>query len=271
MRFRRALIPCLCLAAAVAILFGKGFLPRELPPAAQKAGGGVSPDDKMITLHYHERPPYYITGPLGVHGLCADPAKLAFKKAGIPIRWSKTPASRQLGILKANRGRDCLLGWFKNPERERFARYSAPIYEDRPTIALALAGNGKILSGRPLADTLLASELMLLRKSGYSYGRYIDAMVSKLLPRQEMTDAENIGMLKMIHSRRADYFFISEEEAHVLTATSGLPQKDFKTVRFTDMPSGNKRYLLFSKKVTVAEVARINAAIETYVHKQPGT
>jgi hypothetical protein len=254
----------------VAILFAKGFLPRELPSAAPKAAGEASPAEQVITLHYHERPPYYITGPLGVYGLCADPAKLAFKRAGIPIRWEKTPASRQLGILKTNRGRDCLLGWFKNPERERFARYSVHIYEDRPTVALALAGNDNIISGRPLADTLLSTDLTLLRKSGYSYGRYIDAMVSKLLPRQDMTDAENVGMLKMIHSRRADYFFISEEEAHVLTATSGLPQNDFKFIRFADMPTGNKRYLLFSKKVAVEEVARIDAAIKTYVHGQTG-
>jgi len=195
---------------------------------------------------------------------------VAFKKANVSMRWEKTPASRQLGILRANRGRDCLLGWFKNPEREAFARYSVPIYEDRPTIALALAGNEKIISNRPLTDTLLSADLTLLRKSGYSYGHYIDAMISKLLPRQDMTNAENVGMLKMIHSRRADYFFISEEEAHVLTTTSGLPQKYFKFVRFTDMPSGNKRYLLFSHKVTVAEVARIDKAIKTYVHGKSG-
>jgi hypothetical protein len=172
--------------------------------------------------------------------------------------------------LKANRGRDCLLGWFKNPERETFARYSIHIYEDKPTIALALAGNGKILADRPLADTLLSADLTLLRKKGYSYGRYIDALISKLLPRQDMTDAENVGMLKMIHSRRADYFFISEEEAHGLTTTSGLPQDDFKFVRFTDMPTGNKRYLLFSKKVAVEEVARIDAAIRKYIHGTSG-
>lgn len=270
MRFSVALIPGMCLVAAVAVLFGRSFIAGDIPQPSTTDSTIVQPAEDVITLHYHERPPYYITGPLGVYGLCADPAKLAFKKAKIPIRWEKTPASRQLGILKANRGRDCLLGWFKNSEREAFARYSMHIYVDRPTIALALADNGKIISGRPLADTLLSADLTLLRKKGYSYGPYIDAMISKLLPRQDMTDAENVGMLKMIHSRRADYFFISEEESHVLTATSGLPHNDFKFVRFMDMPSGNKRYLLFSKKVSVEQVVRIDDAIQKYIHRKSG-
>ncbi len=266
MRLKNALVPCLCLAIAVAILFGKEFFYHDQPQPPQPDLPAATPAGDLVTIHYHERPPYYITGPLGAYGLCADPAKIAFKKAGIPFRWEKTPASRQLDILKANSGRDCLLGWFKNPEREMFARYSIHVYEDRPTIALALAGNGKIIFERPLADTFLSENLMLLRKRGYSYGRYIDAMISKLQPRQDITDAENIGMLKMIHSRRADYFFISEEEARVLTTTSGLPTSDFQYVHFTDMPTGNKRYLLFSKKVAAAEVARIDAAIKKYVH-----
>lgn len=271
MRLNIALIPGMCMVAAVAVLFGRSYISADIPQPSDTDSSPVQTSEDVITLHYHERPPYYITGPLGVYGICADPAKLAFKKAKVPIRWEKTPASRQLGILKANRGRDCLLGWFKNPQRETFARYSIHIYQDRPTIALALAGNHKVIDDRPLADTLLSADLTLLRKEGYSYGRYIDTMISKLLPRQDMTDAENVGMLKMIHSRRADFFFISEEEANVLTATSGLPQDDFKYVRFTDMPTGNKRYLLFSKHVAVDEVARIDAAIRKYVHEKAGT
>ncbi len=271
MRLKSVLIPGLCLAAAVAVLFGKSFLAPDLPQTSRQEPQGVQPSQAIITIHYHERPPYYITGPLGVYGLCADPAKIAFQKAGIPFRWEKTPASRQLNILKANSGRDCLLGWFKNPAREKFARYSRPIYSDKPMIALALANNDRIITDSPLEDTLLNGKLVLLRKSGYSYGRFVDTMISKLRPRQDMTDAENVGMLKMIHSRRTDYFFISEEEAHALTTSSGLPPNDFKYVHFTDMPTGNKRYLLFSKKVAVEEVARINAAIDKYVQRKSGS
>ncbi len=158
-RVEKGLIPLLCLALAVALLFGRGFIPH----------GGESPPfltmetlaDGVITLHYHERPPYYMTGPLGVYGLCVDPAKLAFNRANIPFRWEKTPAKRQLDIIKENRSKDCIIGWFKNPDREKFAKYSHVIYQDKPTIALARADNYNIISNGPLEETLLNSDLVL--------------------------------------------------------------------------------------------------------------
>jgi polar amino acid transport system substrate-binding protein len=267
MRFKRGLVPLFCLTVAVALLFGRGFIPH---------GGGLPvfsamekpADGEMITLHYHERPPYYMTGPLGVYGLCVDPVKLAFNRAKIPFRWEKTPAKRQLDIVKSNRSKDCLIGWFKNPEREKFAKYSHFVYQDKPTIALARADNDKIISNRPLDETLVNSDLVLLRKNGYSYGPFIDTKIT-LIPRQEMTNAENIGMLKMIHSRGADYFFISEEEATALIATSGLLKTDFKFIRFTDIPKGNKRYLLFSKHVADEVIGKINSALKKLATTNP--
>lgn len=211
-----------------------------------------------------------MTGSFGVYGLCADPAKAAFEKAGVSLHWQKTPAKRQLDILKANTSKDCLLGWFKNPAREEFAKFSLCIYQDKPTIALARSDNAKIVSGISLEGILSNPELMLLRKNGYSYGQFVDTKISELHPKQEITHAENMGMIKMIHSKRADYFFISEEEAKELTTSSGLPQADFKFIRFSNMPNGNKRYLLFSKKVNDEVIEAINVAIRSYVHCDAG-
>ena len=180
------------------------------------------------------------------------------------FRWEKTPAKRQLNILKENRSRACLIGWFKNLEREKFARYSHPIYRDKSFIALGRADNPQLISNGALDATLLNSGLVLLRKNGYSYGKLLDTMILKLGPRQKMTSAENIGMLKIIHSGGADYFFISEEEAMQLILTSGLLKTDFKTIRFSNMPGGNKRYLLFSKQVENQVIDQINSAIKYY-------
>ena len=270
MKFKSTLIPGLCLVVGLTVLFGKSFISRDLSLPSRQSSTNPQPVNDLITIHYHERFPYYVTGPLGVYGLCSDPAKLAFKKAGIPFRWEKTPAKRQLDIIKNNRSRDCLLGWFKNSEREKFAKYSLYIYMDKPAIALARADNKEIIPGRPLEETLFNVNLILLRKNGYSYGQFVDAKIAELNPKQEITNAENVGMLKMIHSKRADYFFISEEEAEELTASSGLPKTDFKYIKFSNMPQGNKRYLLFSKKVEDEVIDKINAAIKRYVHGKSG-
>lgn len=266
MKYRSTLIPLLCVVLAVMVLYGKTFIPHGRSSPSLSNPTASSPPEDIITIHYHERPPYYMTGPLGVYGLCADPAKLAFKHANIKFQWAKTPARRQMDILKHNNSTDCLLGWFKNPEREKFAKFTHPIYQDKPTIALARADNNKLQSNKSLEEIFRNPDLILLRKNGYSYGEFIDTKIAKLNPRQVMTNAENIGMLKMIHSRRADYFFISEEEAIELTASSGLLQADFTFIRFANIPQGNKRYLLFSQRVEDPVIEKINTALKISVN-----
>jgi len=268
MKFKSLLIPFLCIIIAVIALYARSLIPHGsssltlIKPSDQPISADV------ITIHYHERPPYYSSGPLGVYGACSDPAKLVFKKADIPFRWEKTPASRQLDILKDNKSRDCLIGWFKNSEREKFAKYTHFIYQDKPTIALARADNYNMKSGRTLEEVFQNDNLTLLRKNGYSYGPYIDTKISTLKPNQIMTNSKNIEMIKMIHSRRADYFFISEEEAVELTASSGLLKTEFNVIKFKNTPEGNKRYLLFSKRVEDKVIEKINKAIKKYVHNE---
>lgn len=268
MKFKKVLIPYLCFIIAVMVLYGKLFIPHGSSSLTLVKPFDPVPSTDVITIHYHERPPYYSTGPLGVYGICSNPAKLAFEKAGIQFHWEKTPASRQLDILKANKSKDCLIGWFKNSEREKYAKYTQFIYQDKPTIALARADNFNIRSGRLLEEAFKNDRLTLLRKNGYSYGPFIDTKISEFKPNQMMTNSENLGMLKMIHARRADYFFISEEEAIVLTASSGLLETEFKFIKFNNVPEGNKRYLLFSKQVEDEVIKKINAAIQKYVHSQ---
>jgi hypothetical protein len=101
MKFKRVLIPFLCFVIAVIALYGRIFIPHGSSSLTLIEPSVPLTSTDVITMHYHERSPYYSSGPLGVYGICADPAKLAFKKAGIEFHWEKTPASRQLDILKA--------------------------------------------------------------------------------------------------------------------------------------------------------------------------
>ena len=42
----------------------------------------------------------------------------------------------------------------------------------------------------------------------------------------------------------------------------GLSERDFKVIRFIDMPAGEKRYLMCSKLVGDAEMEKINAYLK---------
>lgn len=266
--FKTLIVGLIGLGLVASALLGRNIKIGEIPSKTFQSSPSNTSDDALIVVHYHERKPYYETRSDGVHGLCADPLKLVFEKAGVSFRWEKTPPKRQLEILKHNPGRNCLLGWFKTPKREKIAKYSLYIYQDKPAIAIARSDNDKISSGCSLKDILSNQNLVLLRKDGYSYGNYLDEQIGKLKPAEEITSTDNLGMLQMIQVGRADYFFIAQEEAEVLMAVSGAPTKDLKYIRFTDMPKGNRRYIIFSPLIDDEILSRINTAIKTFIHKQ---
>jgi len=213
-----------------------------------------------IIVHFHQRRPFYISGDK-VHGLVIDPIALAFKTAGIPCAWQETPARRQLDIIERNEDESCAAGWFKTPEREAYARYTLPIYQDKPFVAVTRADNEYLAATETLDRVLQERRLQLLVKEGYSYGRLIDERVKALAPRTITTTAENQNILKMIENYRADYSFMTEEEAQDLLTSPEVEAGTFRIVRFSDMPAGGKRYIICSKKVGSEIIARLDAAI----------
>ena len=235
-------------------------LPTEDKGVKTETARSDGPADRII-LHYHERKPYYFTTDDGVKGLLAEKAAAAFNRSGVSFRWEKTPPSRQLEIIRENQDMACALGWFKNPERERFAKYSEFVYQDKPTLALARADNERMPDKLSLDQLFSDRGLRLLRKDGYSYGKFIDEKIVKYKPREVLTTADNLNMLKMIHSLRADYFFIAHEEAEQLITESAFELSDFKYIHFSNMPEGNKRYIICARNVPEAIIDKLNHAI----------
>lgn len=215
---------------------------------------------RAVQLYYNERPPYLTTGPDGVvFGLTATPAAEAFRRAGIAFEWVKLPTKRQLSAIKENNGLECAVGWFKNPEREAFARYTKAIYRDRPTVGLANV-DFQPPTAR-LADLLRTPGVTVLVKDGYSYGPYIDGLINDLKPTRLGTAGESSQMVQMVAARRADFMFVAEEEASYLVHESGIDASKLKLVRFDDVPPGERRYILCSKRVPVDVIARLNQGI----------
>lgn len=167
----------------------------------------------IINLHYHERPPYFAQLlSKDVHGVVATPAKRAFDKAQIDFKWQETPPKRQLQLVRYNSGKDCLVGWFKNAERARFGKFTLPIYQDDPTIALARADNPAIRPKHTLKKLLTTPDLTVLRKDGYSYGQYIDKHLTLYHPDSLTTAGNNASILKMLYKRRGIISLLHEKK-----------------------------------------------------------
>ena len=124
--------------------------------------------------------------------------------------------------LKENRGRFCTVGWHKNPERDKFAKYSHYIYQNKTRIAIARADNDKIESGKIVDDVLSDQYLKLLLKDGYSYGSYLDKKMAQCNPNLNKTSVESMNMINMILARRADYFFYFRRRGRCLDSKSWI-------------------------------------------------
>jgi polar amino acid transport system substrate-binding protein len=144
--------------------------------------GAWAEDD--LVIYFHQRAPYSAKQADGsVKGITADIVTQAMSVAGVPYRWEELPSARQMEVLKRDQGPACGLGWFKRPEREAFAKFTAAIYRDLPTIVVARASDGRF-AGMPSIDALFADKtLTLLTKTGYSYGAELDKKIAAQKPR----------------------------------------------------------------------------------------
>jgi uncharacterized protein (TIGR02285 family) len=220
--------------------------------------------ESPIQLYYYDRAPYAVTDTQGeVSGLCAAPAASAFKQAGIPFQWKKMPFKRQLVTIKHNKKKACGIGWFKNTERESFARFTDSIYQDKPAVTISKKGNKALDQHRDLKSLFVDKKIKLLVKDGFSYGTYIDELINSYDPKiVSVVNSTNVEMLQMILSGRADYFFISEEEAEHIIAAAGYEMSQFQLQHFDDMPAGNRRYIACSQQVSPEIIDLLNSALK---------
>ena len=237
---------CLAWAAAPAI----GQVPVSAPPA-------------VLTLHSQERPPYSLTGPDGhVHGLLAAPAIRACQKAQLSCAWARTPGQRQLALIQTGQGWDCGLGWYRNADREALGRFSAPLYQDRPYMALARRGT-PWEAQRGLAGLMADPALPLLVKEGYSYGPLLDGLIAQHAGQVRRTSAEAQQMARMLEAGRAVWMIVAPEEAEVLQAEPGAagapPQLQLHPL--PGVPEGQTRHLYCNKAVPEAVIERLNRAL----------
>jgi uncharacterized protein (TIGR02285 family) len=218
--------------------------------------------ESELTIYYHERPPYSTKQPDGsVRGVLADITDTIMKTAGIAYRWRELPSARQIEMIQRNDAPVCAIGWFKRPDREVFAKFTAPIYHDPPSVIVARANDDRF-AGAPTIDTLFRNKnLLLLIKTGYSYGAEIDAKMASERPNLRRDPSDNRAMLVMVSRKRVDYMIMPAEEAKVLLADPDLG-KGIAIYPFGHPPQGEMRYLMCSRSVPDALIARINQAIQ---------
>jgi polar amino acid transport system substrate-binding protein len=219
-------------------------------------------DDLSITLYFHIRPPCAQPGaPVGVKGLLVTPVIKALNEAGLDARWVEMPPARQTEEIKRATTPACGLGWFKRPEREEFAIFSAPIYKDRPSVIVTRKDDARFAAPSSLQRIFADPSLKLLVKTGYSYGAVIDGWLQAYRPATQESAGANETMLNMIANRRHDYTIMAAEEADYLLQRDAPLGAALHAIALSDAPEGEQRYLMCSRATPADAIARLNAKL----------
>ena len=216
-----------------------------------------------LEILYHHRPPYYALNENGiVSGIVATPINKSLKAAGIPYQWVSRAGNAQLNIIKRGKLFACAAGWFKNPERQKFARYSQPIYRDKPQVVVMRTDSEAVLQHSTQRSLFSDSNFKFGAKLGYSYGAFIDALIEELSPKVMRNTQDSGGMVRMLLGRRFDYFVAAPEEFASLAARLGIAGEDIMSVSLKDIPPGNQRYLMCSRSVPQDLIKQFDVALK---------
>ena len=217
---------------------------------------------EILTVSYLERPPYYFTENGKAAGFLIDLTRKIFRDARIEVAFKPLPPIRIIGEIKKADNFHCTVGWFKNPERESFAKFSLPIYQNRPLVLLTKKDSRQRLTDHiSLKGVFSEKSFVMGTVSTFSYGSFIDGLIEDSSPQIFEVKAKQSQTIKLISAGRITYILIAPEEIEALIRSENMDPDDFAIVSFPDIPSGNKRYLMFSKGVKDRIIDSVNAAI----------
>jgi len=217
-----------------------------------------------VEVIFEPRAPYYVLTAGGEHeGLVLGPVSKALTLMDVAVKWSERPAKRQLKLIKANRSAICSPGWFKKPERVAFARFSNPVYRDRPQVVVVRSEDAGVFGFTNIRQLFAHPTLRRGGKQGYSYGAEIDRMLEELDPKTILTSKGSAHLLKMLQKERFDYFLASPEEIEHLLAREKIDPASMTLLPMKGLSSGNERFLICSKAVDGSFINQFNAALKT--------
>lgn len=223
---------------------------------------GIAPAEPF-TLSYLERPPYYFTTEKGAAaGFLLERTRNIIQTAGIEAQFIPVTPNRALYILRNATVPHCGIGWFKNSERELFARFTEPIYRNQTLVLLTASSQRQKFSGLKVLQQVFSDRSLIMARMGnFSYGSYVDQILSDLVPESLFFSTEQGDLLAAIHAGKASYMIMAPEEIDMLIRSTRLPAEDFVRIELEDIPAGNLRYLMCGQGVDAELLEKLNTAI----------
>lgn len=218
---------------------------------------------QSLLMVFRDKPPYSFMDNGVAKGFLLERTRRVLSAAGIKAQFREMPPKRLFFEIERNEQAICSLGWYKIPEREKFARFSVPLHQDKPHVVLVGPGSvGAVRKHGTLKELMADPALVMAVADGVSYGPELDQVILKFAGKVDLSLQSPLHVVKKVAARRADFMFIDQEDYNYLTESSA----DFRSeglvrIDYSDMPAGLKRYILCSQRVSDDTMQKINAAI----------
>ncbi|HET7774131.1 MAG TPA: transporter substrate-binding domain-containing protein [Burkholderiaceae bacterium] len=215
-----------------------------------------------LRLSFPEKPPLYFTNSNGApRGRLIDALRQRGLAAGVTMSFEQRPPKRILAEIEANQTALCSLGWFKTPERERFAKFSRPVYRDRGMVLVATQPAASFGNATSLAQVLASGTWRLGAVSGISYGADLDRLLEQHSRSVVRPTATSEQLLRMVLAGRFALALVTEEElSWFLEQEPGDTR--LQRVQLSDLPrQGSQRHIMCSRKTPDAVMRQLDALI----------
>ncbi len=218
---------------------------------------------QTLTVLYFKRPPYYDTIKNRADGFLVELTRQIFQKANIKPIFKEIPPSRIMRTIKTPNKKVCSIGWFKNKERQGFAKFSLPIYQNKPLVVLTTRSLQHLFERHRTIKDIFSDRLLILAKiDSFSYGAIMDEWINNYAPNIHEISSNQSLLPRLIINNRASYMLVAPEEISMMLQNAKLDEKKFISLSKPDIPPGNKRYIIFSKNVEDHLIERINQSIQ---------
>lgn len=217
---------------------------------------------QAITVAWRDKPPYHYLDNGIEKGVLLLRAHQVFAAAGLRAHFVREPSKRIWANFQGGQRNYCSIGWYRLPEREELAQYSVPFHADPPHAVLVAPGAVAAVAAHPTLASLLADRKMVLGVAdGVSYGAELDALIRGSANQVQRRTVDPEALMRMIVAGRFSYMFADVDDWNHWRAHDAS-MKDIVQREFPDMPRGQLRYIVCSKDVAPAVMARINKAID---------
>ena len=218
----------------------------------------AQPEPLLVT--YIEKPPYYYTDKRGQPaGFLLEQTRAAL--AGINFVLQSRSPSWALEEIRRNARPVCSVGWFSDEYRRSFTQFSLPIYQDGAPVLVFRADSERRFSQEKSVAKLLARDISVGVVGGFSYGDRLNPLLARLGSRKKIAASEEENLAQLLR-HEVDAALFNPETLTYFRVKAKVRAEDVRIHRYPDIPAGQTRHLMCSRKTPREVIERFNSRLK---------